>query len=272
MTLQLLSGKRVGFMGAGNMAEALARALFAAGFTKDASIASDVSEARRKFFEDAFHVAVTNDNRQVLARSDVVVFAVKPQNIHELLAIISGATHDKLFVSICAGVSTASIEKSLGGAPRVIRAMPNTPMLVGAGAAAVTRGKYATDEDLALAIELFECAAKVVVVKEALMDAVTAVSGSGPAYFFYLVEALVEAGTKLGLPKDAALLLARQTAFGAGKLLAESPDAPEELRRKVTSPGGTTFAAITKMDEAGVKAALVKAVEAAAARSKELGR
>ena len=270
--MNALSGKRIGFMGAGNMAEALARALLAAGLPPESISASDVAEARRKLFSESLHVAVTNDNRQVLAKSDVVIFAVKPQNMPELLAIISGPPHGTLFISICAGVSTAFIEKELGGAPHVIRAMPNTPMLVGAGAAAVAKGKYATDDDLAVARAIFECAAKVTVVTEPLTDAVTAVSGSGPAYFFYLVEAMVDAGVKLGLTKDQALALARQTAFGAGKLLATSPDSPEELRRKVTSPGGTTFAAITKLDEAAVKAAIIRAIEAAAARSRELGK
>jgi pyrroline-5-carboxylate reductase len=270
--MNAIEGKRIGFFGAGNMAEALARGLLAAGTPVSSIIASDVAEARRKLFAHDLRVAVTNDNREVLAKSDIAIFAVKPQNMPELLAIISGPAHGKLFISICAGVSTAFIEKELGDAPRVVRAMPNTPMLVGAGAAAIARGKYATDDDLAAARAIFETAATVIIVKEQLMDAVTAVSGSGPAYFFYLVEAITDAGVKLGLPKDAALALARQTAFGAGKLLASSPDAPEELRRKVTSPGGTTFAAIAKMDEAGVKAAVIRAVEAAAARSKELGR
>jgi len=270
--MNALSGKRIGFFGAGNMAEALARGLLSGGVPADSLIASDVAEARRKLFSQTLHIAATNDNREVLAKSDVAIFAVKPQNMAELLAIISGPSHGKLFISICAGVSTRYIEKELGDAPHVVRAMPNTPMLVGAGAAAIAKGKYATDEDLAVARAIFETAAKVIVVEEALMDAVTAVSGSGPAYFFYLVEALVEAGVKLGLTKEAALALAKQTAFGAGRLLTTSADEPAELRRKVTSPGGTTFAAITKMEEAGVKGQIVKAVEAAAARSKELGK
>jgi len=267
-----LEGKHIGFLGAGNMAEALARGLLAGGVPPSLLLACDVAEPRRKVFEEALRVRATNDQRRLVAESDVVILAVKPQNVSEVLAIISGPSRAKLFISICAGVSTAFIEKELGDAPRVIRAMPNTPMLVGAGAAALARGKYSADEDLAVARALFETSAKVIVVKEALMDAVTAVSGSGPAYFFYLVEALAQAGVKLGLPKDSAVALARQTAFGAGKLLVQSPDAPEELRRKVTSPGGTTFAAIAKMEEAGLKEIVIRAVEAAAARSKELGR
>ncbi len=270
--MSLLEGKRIGFLGAGNMAEALVRGLISGGFPAGSIIASDVSEARRKFFADDLHVAATNDNRDVVAKSDIVVFAVKPQNMPELVAILSGVGPGKLFISICAGISTSFIEKGLGGTPHVVRAMPNTPMLVGAGAAAIAKGANANDADVTVARAIFESAAKVTVVTESMMDAVTAVSGSGPAYFLYLVEALAEAGVVLGLRKAAALELARQTAFGTGKLLAESPDSPEELRRKVTSPGGTTFAAISKLEAAGLKAIVTEAVKAAAARSKELGR
>jgi pyrroline-5-carboxylate reductase len=267
-----VAGKRIGFFGAGNMAEALVRALLAAGVPAADIIASDVAEARRAFFSRELGVAATNDSREVLAKSDIAIFAVKPQNMGELTAIIAPPPPGRLFISICAGVSTNFIERQLSGSPRVVRAMPNTPMLVGAGAAALAKGAFATDDDLTVAREIFETSAKVIVVKESMMDAVTAVSGSGPAYFFYLVEAMVEAGVKLGLPRDAALALARQTAFGAGKLLAESDDSPEILRRKVTSPGGTTFAAISRMEDAHLKAIVVAAVEAAAAKAKELGR
>jgi pyrroline-5-carboxylate reductase len=254
------------------MAEALARGLLAGGVPAGSITAVDVAEARREFFKRELGVRATTDNASVLAGADVLVFAVKPQNMPELLATLKGASGGKLFISICAGISTAFIEERLGGAPRVVRAMPNTPMLVAAGAAAIAKGSHATDDDLETARAIFETAAKVIVVKESMMDAVTAVSGSGPAYYFYLTEALVEAGVKLGLPRDAALALARQTAFGAGKLLAGSEDLPETLRQKVTSPGGTTFAAISKMEEAHVKAAIVAAIGAAAARSKELGK
>lgn len=266
-----LKGKRIGFFGAGNMAEALARGLLSAGVPAKMLLASDLAEARRKLFRDKLSIETTNDNRKVLSISDVVVFAVKPQDIPRVLAIISPASPDKVLVSICAGVTTGFIEKSLSGKPRVVRAMPNMPVDVGAGVAAVCGGKWARKRDLALARKLFEASGKVVEVEESAMDAVTAVSGSGPAYFFYLVEALAEAGEKLGLTEDAALLLAKETCFGAGKLLAESPAPPAKLRRKVTSPGGTTFAAIQTMKKASLKEIVIRAVEAAAARSKELG-
>jgi len=269
--MAVLEGKRVGFFGAGNMAEALAGGLISQGMGKEFLIASDLKEDRRKYFSENLGVETTNDNREVLGRSDICVFAVKPQDMPGLLAILSPAAPDKLFISICAGVTTHYIEKTLSGTPRVVRAMPNTPMLVQSGVAAVSRGRWADDEDLSAARAIFAASATVVEVEESAMDAVTAVSGSGPAYFFYLVEAMVEAGVKLGLPEEAALLLAQQTCLGAGRLLISSEDEPSELRRKVTSPGGTTFAAITKLQEANVKEALISAIEAAAARSKELG-
>ncbi|MHC4713768.1 MAG: pyrroline-5-carboxylate reductase [Planctomycetota bacterium] len=267
----MLEGKRIGFFGAGNMAEALVSGLVLAGMPKEALIASDLKEDRRKHFGEKIGIAATNDNREVLARSDVLVFAVKPQDIPRVLAIISPAAPDKVFISICAGVTTGFIEKSLSGTPRVIRAMPNTAMLVQSGVAAVCKGRWASDEDLVVARQIFSSSATVVEVPEPAMDAVTAVSGSGPAYFFYLVEAMVEGGVKLGLSEEAALLLAQQTCLGAGRLLIASDDSPAELRRKVTSPGGTTFAAITKMEEAGLKETVIRAIEAAAARSREMG-
>jgi pyrroline-5-carboxylate reductase len=230
-----------------------------------------LKEDRRAHFKKVLGIKTTNDGRKVLSESDVCIFAVKPQDMPKLLAILAPAPGDKLLLTICAGISTGYMEKILSGTPRIIRAMPNTPMLVGAGVAAITRGKWATDDDMTLAKEIFSTAAKVVDVEERAMDAVTALSGSGPAYFFYLVEAMAEAGAKLGLSEEAALFLARETCLGAGKLMSESADPPAELRRKVTSPGGTTFAAITKMDEAKMKDTIDAAVKAAASRSKDMG-
>lgn len=267
----VLDEKKIGFLGAGNMAEALARGLLASGVDPELLLASDLSEKRRKYFKKELGISTTNDNRRLVSKSHVVIFAVKPQNIPAVLAIISPTPATKLLISICAGVTTGFIEKQLSRKPRVVRAMPNTPMLVGEGVAALSPGQYATEDDMAVTRAIFETAATIVEVEETAMDAVTAVSGSGPAYFYYLVEAMAAAGVKLGLKKEAALELAKRTCLGAGRLMAESDDPPQELRRKVTSPGGTTFSAIMSMDKAKVKDALIKAVEAAAARSKEMG-
>jgi pyrroline-5-carboxylate reductase len=179
---------------------------------------------------------------------------------------------DATVVSIAAGVSTAALDAGLGGQGRIVRVMPNTPMLVGAGMSAVSPGPRAGDEDVRWTCGLFAASGRTVVVEEAMMDAVTAVSGSGPAYFMYLVEAMTAAGAAEGLPAETALELARQTCLGAGMLMTKTGERPQDLRAKVTSPGGTTQRAIETMEAAGVKDKLVAAVRAAAARSRELGK
>ncbi len=178
-----------------------------------------------------------------------------------------------LIISIAAGVSTKFIEESLGANHpwRVVRTMPNTPMLVNEGMVSITAGKHATHEDVAMTRNLFEAAATVIEVTEDKIDAVTAVSGSGPAYFFFLVEQMVKAGVELGLAPQQALALASKTALGAAKMMTTSADSPQELRRKVTSPAGTTHAAITTMETMGMPNIINEALKAAAKRSKELG-
>ena len=263
----------IGFIGAGNMAAALSKGLLASGRAEpERMCASDVDEKRRKQYARATSAEVFADNAAVARRSDVVIIAVKPQQMEEVLSGMGTALEERhLIISIAAGITTAFVEKFIRNGVRVIRAMPNTPMLVGAGAVGLCKGKWATDADLDLARSIFESSAVVVTVEEDDMDAVTALSGSGPAYFFYLAEAMIRAGTELGLTDENASALALQTAFGAGKMLAESDECPEELRRRVTSPGGTTEAAIKCMQEAHVAESVVEAIKAAARRSKELG-
>jgi len=265
---------RLGFIGAGNMAEALCRGIISSGVLQENEIiAADVSSARRDHFGRKFRVAVTADNEEVVKESQTVIFAVKPQNMPEVLEQVGPLfAAEQLIISIAAGISTAFIEKFLKEETPVIRAMPNTPMLVGSGMAAIARGKHAREQDSAAARRLLESAAAVIEVEENLIDAVTALSGSGPAYFFYLIEAMIEAGVSEGLSPEDALKLAGRTCLGAAKLLLESGESPQELRRKVTSPGGTTSAAISSMEGDKVRAAVVKAVKAAAARSRELGK
>jgi len=265
---------RIGFIGAGNMATALAGGLLAARVADPEKIyASDIDEERRKLFARTTSANVCSDSSAVVREADVVVLAVKPRQIEEVLTEIGSALEERhLVISIAAGITTEYVEKFVRKGVRLIRAMPNTPMLVGAGAVGLCRGKWATDADLALARSIFESSAVVVAVDEKDMDAVTALSGSGPAYFFYLAEAMIRAGVELGLNKEDAAALAAQTALGAGKMLAESDRPPEELRRRVTSPGGTTEAAIKWLEGAGIADSVVEAVKAAARRSEELGR
>jgi len=264
----------IGFIGAGNMATALAKGLSASGVADAERIyASDIDEKRRKIFARATSANVCSDNAAVVGEADVVVLAVKPQQIQEVLREIGPALEERhLVVSIAAGITTQYVEKFVRNGVRVVRAMPNTPMLVGAGAAALCKGKWATDADLALARSIFGSSAVVVVIEEKGMDAVTALSGSGPAYFFYLTEAMIRAGVELGLGEDAAAALATHTALGAGKMLVETGETPQQLRHRVTSPGGTTEAAIKSMETAGIPASIIEAIKAAARRSEELGR
>jgi pyrroline-5-carboxylate reductase len=263
----------LGFVGAGNMATALCRGIVGAGLVPaKAIIASDPDAERRRAFEEATGAATTADNADVCS-ARTIVLAVKPQVMPTALDEIGPLLQsESLIISIAAGVSIAQIEAASEKALHVIRTMPNTPMLVGAGAAALCAGTHATDEDMVQARRLFESCATVIEVDEPLIHAVTAVSGSGPAYVFYLTEIMVAAAEQLGLAREDAVALVDQTILGAGRMLAETTDDAAELRRKVTSPGGTTEAALTSMQSNGVAETLTAAIEAACARSKELGQ
>jgi len=264
--------KTLGIIGGGNMGGAILRGMVSNWLTApEAVIVAEPLEDRRRMLS-RWHVATTTDAREA-AGCKRVLLAVKPQVMGEVLATIAPVVSaDALIVSIAAGCTTAFIHKALGGQGRLVRVMPNTPLLVGAGMSAICAGPRATPEDMQWVQQVFGSFGQTCVVGESAMDAVTAVSGSGPAYFFYLVEAMTAAGVAEGLDEPTAELLARATCAGAGKLLATSKDSPAQLRQNVTSPGGTTAAAIAAMDAAGVREALVAAIRAAAARSRELGR
>lgn len=265
--------ERVGFIGAGQMAEAIARGILAAGlFPPGALTASDIAEPRRKLFE-SLGIGTTENNCAVVPSSDVLIIAVKPQNLGELLRQIGPALPDDLLlITICAGCPTALFEAASSAPVRVVRAMPNLPARVRMGATALCRGRRATEADLEIAGAIFGAVGKVVVVEERLMDAVTALSGSGPAYFFFLVEAMVEAGRREGLSAPVARTLAVQTARGAAELMSVEDATPEELRRRVTSKGGTTEAALRLLEERKTREAFLDALHAAAVRAMELGR
>ncbi|MDB5330775.1 MAG: Pyrroline-5-carboxylate reductase [Phycisphaerales bacterium] len=266
----------LGIIGAGNMAEAIVRGVIRAGlFEPGQIIAADVSPQRRELFERELKVRSIEENAQAARQAKVLLLSVKPQQMQAALAGIGAAADARtLIISIAAGIGSAYIEHHLGAGKnwRVIRAMPNTPMLVGEGMVGLARGTHATADDVAVARKIFESAAAVLEVGEDKIDAVTALSGSGPAYFFYLVENMARAGIEMGLTAEQSHQLATRTALGAAKLLTTSADSPEELRRKVTSPGGTTHAAITHLEGQNVARAIVDAVLAAERRGKELGK
>lgn len=265
----------IGVIGSGNAAEGIVAGLLRNSvLLDDRIIASDPHEARRRLFESRFHVRVTDDNRLVVRESYIILLAVKPQNHRDVLSGVADLmTEDHLLVSIMAGVSTGTIEEQLGTIrARVVRVMPNLPVHVGAGMAGVHPGRHATDADLLRAQRIFDAGGKSLHIEdERLMDAVTAVSGSGPAYFYFFTEAIIEAGIRAGLTAQQAGLLAKQSCLGAGRMMLEMSDPPNVLRDKVTSPGGTTAAALASMRENKVFDHLVEAVLAAYRRSRELG-
>ena len=262
----------LGVIGAGNMAEALLRGALSANVVDhNVVVASDPEFKRRQLFTSELGVTSIEDNT-VPAACRRLLLAVKPQVMGDVLDGIAEAVRpDATVVSIAAGIRTDFIAGKLSGKGRIVRVMPNTPMLVGEGISALAKGPGADDADLAWAERLFAACGKTVRVSEPMIDVVTAVSGSGPAYFFYLIEAMVAAGLAEGLDEDTAAQLALQTCLGAGKLLVTTGERPQVLRAKVTSPGGTTQAAIESMDAAGVKDALIAAIRRAADRSRELG-
>ncbi len=265
---------RVAFIGAGNMAEALVRGLVGrGGYLPAALTVTDPRAERRDFFEREFGVGATENNGAAAAGAEVVVLAVKPQVMGEVLAgLAPHLAPGTLVVSIAAGIPCARIEAALGEGRPVVRVMPNTPALVGAGVSALCGGRWARESDLALAEGLLRPVGAVVRVAESLMDAVTALSGSGPAYVFYVMEALLEAAGRLDVAPEVARTLVYQTIAGAAELARQSPEAPEVLRARVTSKGGTTAAAIGVLEERGVRSAVVAAVEAAQRRAGELAR
>jgi pyrroline-5-carboxylate reductase len=266
----------LGIIGAGNMAEAIARGVISSGlYLPQQVFAADPSPQRLDLFRNQLGVRTSDDNAAVAQHSRILLLSVKPQMMRTALEQLRPALPaDALVISIAAGVSTGAIEAALGPqrTPRVIRCMPNTPMLVGAGMSALSAGAHATDDDLARATRIFSAAGQVLTVPEGQMDAVTAVSGSGPAYVFFLVEQMIAAGVSLGLSESEARQLASQTALGAARMLTTAPDAPQDLRRKVTSPNGTTHAAITHLEAHGWPAITIEAVRAAARRSQELSQ
>jgi pyrroline-5-carboxylate reductase len=265
--------QRIAFIGAGNMAGALVQGLLAArSCASNQLVASDARPEATAELVTRHGISSASDNVSAARGADVLVLCVKPQVLPAVLAEVSPHVGPStLAVSIVAGVPLSVLERALGAGVRVVRAMPNTPALVQAGATAIAPGKHATDADLAFCTTLFASVGVVERVDEALLDLVTGLSGSGPAYVFLLVEALQAAGTALGLSPETAAALAAQTVYGAGKLLHESREDPAALRRKVTSPGGTTQAGIERLEQLDFKGVVLQAVRAATERAHMLG-
>jgi pyrroline-5-carboxylate reductase len=272
--VSILASHTIGFIGAGNMAEALIRGLVKGNHIPAGSVLA--SGPRRERLEELRHkyaIEGLTDNQAVARRCNIVVLSVKPQIMDKVLREIGDQLKPgTLVISIAAGVDTATIEEAVADGVRVVRAMPNTPALVGAGATAVSGGKYASEADMATARAMFDAVGITVELEEIHLDAVTGLSGSGPAYVFLILEALSDAGVKVGLARRNAQKLAAQTVMGSAKMLLETDEHPGKLKDMVTSPGGTAIAGLHTLEEGGLRTTLINAVETATKRSRELGR
>ncbi len=265
--------RRIGFIGAGQMATALASGLIRAGLaTTQTILASDVLPTARQRFVQVTGAAATDENLQVLQQSHVVFLAVKPQQLPEVCKQLRGhLTPEKLVVSIAAGIGLASLSDWLGGHSRLVRVMPNTPCLIGHGASAFAVGKQASAEDAQLVQSLLSAVGLACQVEEKLIDAVTGLSGSGPAFVYVMIEALGDAGVRAGLPRELASKLAAQTVRGAAEMVLATGEHPAVLKDRVASPGGTTIEGLAALEAGGLRATIMAAVERAVRRATELG-
>ncbi len=272
--MSILAAHTIGFVGAGNMAEAMIRGLVRGGHVAPERIsASAPRRDRLDALAKTYGIHVTTDNRDVARRSKLVVLSIKPQIMDKVLREIGDQlAAGTLVVSIAAGVDTATIEEAVADGVRVVRAMPNTPALVGAGATAISPGKHASEADVQTTRAMFDAVGITVVLDEGHLDAVTGLSGSGPAYIFLILEALADAGVKVGLSRRDAQRLAAQTVMGSAKLLLETDEHPGRLKDMVTSPGGTAIAGLHTLEQGGLRTTLINAVETATKRARELGR
>ena len=266
--------KTIGFLGAGNMAEALIRGLIHGNVLGPEKIlASGPRTERLDELRTAYRITTSTDNVEIARQSEILVLSVKPQILEKVVKeIASELAPGVLVISVAAGIDTRTIEAHLLPGVRVVRAMPNTPALVRAGATAISRGVHATDADLAEARVIFDAVGITVTLDESHLDAVTGLSGSGPAYIFLILEALADAGVKVGLSRRNAQRLAAQTVMGSAKLLLDTDEHPGKLKDMVTSPGGTAIAGLHTLEEGGLRTTLINAVETATKRAKELGK
>jgi pyrroline-5-carboxylate reductase len=264
----------IGFLGAGKMATALARGWIAAGLvTPDHMLASDPVPRARETFEQETGARIAAGNRQVVEASDLLVLAVKPQQVAEVLSEAAPLLRERhLLVSIAAGVPLARLADLAGQEVRLVRVMPNTPAMVGASASAYAPGPRATEQDVALVNRLLNAVGRAFAVPEKLLDAVTGLSGSGPAFIYVLIEALSDGGVLMGLPRETATALAAQTVLGAARMVLETGQHPGQLKDMVASPAGTTIAGLHALERGGFRAMLMDAVQAASQRAEELAK
>ena len=274
----MLKNKKIGFIGGGNMAEAMIKGLLSASFIEAKNVfVSEPSEAKRDTLHAEYKIKVSADNRELVKKCDIIILAVKPQIVQKVLRDIASLVgRDKLVISIAAGVPIAIMDDVLRGGKNkkfsIVRTMPNTPALVQEGVTAIASGEHVRKIDVKIAHRIFEAVGRTVDVEEDQLDAVTGLSGSGPAYIFMLIEALSDAGVKMGLSREVANTLTIQTVLGSAKLARESGKHPGELKDMVTSPAGTTISGLHALEEGSFHTTLMNAVEDATLRSRELGQ
>ena len=270
----MLEHLRFAFIGGGNMAEALIRGLLQGLAVEPRCItATDVIPERRRYLETTYAITTSADNARAVRDGDVILLAVKPQVMSAVLTDIAPTvTPDKLIISIAAGIPLQALQQALGSESRVIRVMPNTPALVLSGAAGISPGQATTPQDVALAERIFGAVGRAMVVSDDLMDAVTGLSGSGPAFVFALIEGLSDGGVLMGLSRQAATVLAAQTVLGAAKMVLETGRHPGDLKDMVTSPAGTTIAGMQVLESGGLRGLMMETVRRATERSAALGR
>jgi len=267
-----LAGKRTAFIGAGFMGESIIRGLLGSGAAGASAVIAHDPAPRAIAAMAALGAPMAGSPAEAARGAEIVVLAVKPQAMEKAVAAIRDELTSKtLVISIAAGISTSSLELWLGHGARVVRAMPNMAASAGHSATAICAGRTAGEDDMAVAMAIFDAVGKTVRVDETLMDAVTGLSGSGPAYVFMFLEGLIDAGVSCGLPRDSAALLARQTLMGAAALACEPGAHPSLLKERITSPGGTTIAALSVLESEGFRGTIMKAARAAMERSRELG-
>jgi pyrroline-5-carboxylate reductase len=263
---------QIGFIGSGKMASALVEGVVRASVARPADVyLTDKIMAAAEGLARKTGAQAQSNNAEVAARADVLILCVKPGDVPQALKE-AGELSGKLLISIAAGVPLKKLREAAQGSPRIIRVMPNTPALIGKGAAAYATDETVTEDDVTVAEKIFGATGVVVRVKEALLDAVTGLSGSGPAFVYMVIEGLADGGVLMGLPRDIALRLAAQTVLGSAAMVLETGMHPAPLRDQVTSPGGTTIAGVEALEEGGLRAALIAAVRAASERSAELGK
>jgi pyrroline-5-carboxylate reductase len=270
----MLEQVRFAFIGGGNMAEALVKGLLSGlGVKPQQIMATDVVPERCTYMQMTYGITASADNKHAVQESTVVILAVKPQIMPTILEEIAPVVNsEKLVISIAAGITLQTLQRSLGDSRRVVRVMPNTPALVLAGAAGISPGQAATAQDVALVEQIFNAVGRAMVVSDEMMDVVTGLSGSGPAFIFALIEGLADGGVLMGLARQTATLLAAQTVLGAAKMVLETGKHPGELKDMVTSPAGTTIAGMHALESGGLRGLMMEAVRRATERSEALGR